>query len=127
MSQAGDIRYSRDHAWPRIESADVGVVGITPFAQEQLGDIVYVELPEVGRIVGQGEGVAVIESIKTAADCIAPANGKVLEINASLNDDPTRVNTDPTGEGWFFKLKLSDPAQFGDLLEETAYAAGMQD
>ena len=122
---AGETRYTEEHEWIRMESADVGVVGITHFAQEQLGDIVFVELPEVGRVVKQGDEVAVIESVKAAAECKAPLDGTVVEINPLLKDEPAKVNEDPAGEGWFFKLRLADPARFGSLMDESAYDASI--
>ncbi len=117
------VRFTQDHEWIRLEGGDVGVVGITPFAQEQLGDIVFVELPKIGRTVKQGEEVAVIESVKAAADCKAPASGTVIEVNKALEDDPATVNRDALGAGWFFKLKLDQPAQVTGLLDESAYQA----
>ncbi|MCC6472936.1 MAG: glycine cleavage system protein GcvH [Burkholderiales bacterium] len=125
MSQPGETRYTQEHEWMRMDSAGVGVVGITHFAQEQLGDIVFIELPEVGRVVNQGEDVAVIESVKAAADCKAPASGTVLEVNPLLKDQPGKVNEDPRGQGWFFKLKLAEPAQFAALMDEAAYEASI--
>jgi glycine cleavage system H protein len=112
---------TEEHEWIRMDSADTGTVGITHFAQEQLGDIVFVELPEVGRRVEKGEDAAVIESVKAAAECKAPVSGTVVEVNEALADEPGRVNRDPTGAGWFFKLKLDDPKQLDALLDEAAY------
>jgi glycine cleavage system H protein len=119
------MRFTSDHEWIRMESADVGVVGITDFAQESLGDLVFIELPEIGRKVEQGEEVAVIESVKAAADCKAPATGTVIEVNKSLEDDPGAVNKDATGAGWFFKLKLSEPRELDGLMDDAAYAASI--
>ena len=99
------------------------MVGITDFAQDQLGDIVFVELPEVGRKVKQGEDVAVIESVKAAAECKAPVSGTVVEVNGSLADEPAAVNRDPLAAGWFFKLKVDDPKQLEGLMDEAAYKA----
>jgi glycine cleavage system H protein len=121
MSAAQDTRYTEEHEWIRMESADVGTVGITQFAQEQLGDIVFVELPEVGRQVQKGEEVAVIESVKAAADCKAPVAGTVVEVNQVLVDEPGTVNRDPAGQGWFFKLKIADAADLASLMDEAAY------
>ncbi len=115
------LRMTEDHEWIRMESADIGVVGITDFAQDQLGDIVFIELPEVGRKVRQGEDVAVIESVKAAAECKAPVDGTVTEVNAVLADDPAAVNRDPLAAGWFFKLKLDDPKQLDGLMDEATY------
>jgi glycine cleavage system H protein len=118
-------RYTADHEWIRIESGDVAAVGITAFAQEQLGDIVFVELPAIGRKVKKGEEVAVIESVKAAADCKAPASGTVVEVNKVLEDEPGKVNQEPMSGGWFFKLKLDAPAELGALMDEAAYQASI--
>ena len=115
-----DIRYSRDHEWVRREG-DVAVIGITDYAQKQLGDIVYVELPEVGRTIAQGDEAAVVESVKAASEVYAPVAGAVVAVNEVLSGEPGRVNADATGEGWFFKLKLSDPGQLAGLMDEGAY------
>jgi glycine cleavage system H protein len=119
MSQ---VRYTKEHEWVRLENG-VATVGITDHAQTALGDIVFVELPEPGREVVAGEDCAVVESVKAASDIFAPMSGKIAEANAELAGDPALVNRDPTGEGWFFRLMPSDPAQFEKLLDETAYAA----
>ncbi len=115
------VRITEDHEWIRMEGADVGVVGITDFAQDQLGDIVFIELPEVGRRVQQGEDAAVIESVKAAAECKAPVSGTVIEVNPALADDPAAVNRDPLAAGWFFKLRLDDPKQLDGLMDEATY------
>ena len=117
------IRMTDDHEWIRVEADGSGTVGITHYAQEQLGDIVYVELPAVGRKLKKGEDAAVIESVKAAAECKAPVSGTVTEVNSALADEPGKVNQDPTGAGWFFKLKLDDPKQFDTLMDEHAYRA----
>ena len=114
------LRYSREHEWVRIEG-DLAVVGITDYAQSQLGDVVYVELPEIGRRVEQGKEAAVVESVKAASEVYAPVAGEVVEVNEALAADPARVNTDPTGEGWFIKLRLDDPKQIDTLMDEEAY------
>jgi glycine cleavage system H protein len=121
-----DTRYTVEHEWVRTDGAGTATVGITAFAQEQLGDVVFVELPEVGRQVKQGDDVAVVESVKAAADCKAPASGTVVEVNALLADEPGKVNEDPQGQGWFFKLKLSRPEELGSLMDEAAYQAGLE-
>jgi glycine cleavage system H protein len=118
-------RYTTDHEWIRAEADDIAVIGITAFAQEQLGDIVFVELPAIGRKVKQGEDVAVIESVKAAADCKAPASGTVIEVNKALEDEPGKVNQEPMSGGWFFKLKLDAPAELGNLMDEAAYQASI--
>jgi glycine cleavage system H protein len=117
------LRMTEDHEWIRMDTADTGTVGITHHAQEQLGDVVFVELPEVGRKVAKGDDVAVIESVKAAAECKAPAAGTVIEVNQALADEPGKVNQDPTGAGWFFKLRLDRPKDVEALLDEAAYQA----
>lgn len=116
------LRYTKDHEWIRADGKEA-VMGITDFAQEQLGDIVYVELPEIGSRVEQGKEAGVVESVKAATEVYAPASGEVTEVNAALNDDPARVNKDAMGEGWFFKLTLADPAELDALMDEAAYKA----
>ena len=115
------LKYSKDHEWVRVEG-DIGTVGISNYAQEQLGDVVYVELPEVGRTVAQSEEAAVVESVKAASEVYAPVSGEVVEVNQALEDDPALVNGDPTGEGWFLKLRLSAPGELDGLMDEAAYA-----
>jgi glycine cleavage system H protein len=114
-------RFTRDHEWVRLDG-DLAVVGITDFAQSQLGDVVYVELPEVGRRLEQGKPAAVVESVKAASDVFAPVSGEVAEVNDALAADPARVNADPMGAGWFLKLRLADPTELDALMEEEAYA-----
>ncbi len=123
------LKYSKDHEWVRVEG-DVGTVGISDYAQDQLGDVVYVELPEAGRTVAQNEEAAVVESVKAASEVYAPVSGEVVEVNQALEDDPALVNGDPTGEGWFLKLRLSAPGELDGLMDEAAYAdyvAGLGD
>ena len=123
------LKYSKDHEWVRVEG-DVATVGISDYAQDQLGDVVYVELPEVGRIVAQNEEAAVVESVKAASEVYAPVSGEVVEVNQALENDPALVNGDPTGEGWFLKLRLSAPGELDGLMDEAAYAdyvAGLGD
>lgn len=117
-----DLRYTKEHEWIRAEG-DIVTVGITPYAQEQLGDVVYVELPEVGRKVEQGKEMAVVESVKAASEVYAPLTGEVVEINAALTDAPATVNEDALGKGWFVKLKVADASQLNGLLDEAAYKA----
>jgi glycine cleavage system H protein len=112
---------TEDHEWIRIEPDGTGTVGITQYAQEQLGDIVFVELPEVGRRLQRGEDAAVIESVKAAAECKAPVSGTVTEVNAALADEPGKVNVDPTGGGWFFRMKPDDSAELDALMDEATY------
>jgi glycine cleavage system H protein len=115
------LKYSKDHEWVRVEG-DIATVGISNYAQEQLGDVVYVELPEVGRAVGQSQEAAVVESVKAASEVYAPVSGEVVEVNQALEDDPALVNGDPTGEGWFLKLRMSAPGELDGLMDEAAYA-----
>ena len=115
-----DTRYSKDHEWVRRED-DTATIGITDYAQNQLGDVVYVELPAIGRKVEQGGDAAVVESVKAASEVYAPVAGEVVAVNEILSGEPGRVNADPEGEGWFFKLKLSDPKQLDALMDEAAY------
>ena len=116
------VKYSQEHEWISVEG-DVGTIGITAYAQEQLGDVVFVEVPAVGRKVAKGESVAVVESVKAASDIYAPVSGEVTEANAALTDAPGDVNAAPMGKGWFFKLKLSDKSELDGLMDEAAYAA----
>jgi glycine cleavage system H protein len=114
------VKFTNDHEWIRIEG-DTATVGITDYAQQQLGDVVFVELPDVGRVLERGRDAAVVESVKAASEVYAPIDGEVIEINKLLLDQPDTVNGDPQGQGWFFKVKLSDTAQLDALLDETAY------
>ena len=114
------IRFTRDHEWIRLDG-DVAVVGFTDYAQSQLGDVVYVELPEIGRRVEQGKEAAVVESVKAASEVYAPVSGEVVEVNDALAGDPAKVNADAMGEGWFLKLRLADPKELDGLLDEGAY------
>ncbi|PCG15269.1 MAG: glycine cleavage system protein GcvH [Sphingomonas sp.] len=114
--------FTEDHEWIDVDG-DIGTVGISDYAQGQLGDIVFVEVPDDGRRIAKGDEAAVVESVKAASDVYSPASGTVLEGNPALVDDPSLVNSDPEGEGWFFKITLSDPAELEELMDETAYAA----
>ncbi|HEY7552162.1 MAG TPA: glycine cleavage system protein GcvH [Hyphomicrobiaceae bacterium] len=115
-------RFTTDHEWIRIE-AGIGTVGITNHAQQQLGDVVFVELPEVGRKAAKGEPVAVVESVKAASDVYAPVAGEVTEVNAALANQPALVNEDAEGKAWFFKLRIADPAELDGLMDRPAYEA----
>jgi glycine cleavage system H protein len=117
-----DMQYSEEHEWVSVEG-DVATVGISEFAQEQLGDVVFVELPEVGTEVSAGDQVAVVESVKAASEVYSPLTGAIVEINEAVVEDPAGVNGDAEGEGWFFKIKLSDSAELDDLMDAKAYAA----
>ena len=117
-----ETRYTKDHEWVRLDGS-TATVGVTDHAQEALGDIVFVELPEPGREVVQGEAVAVVESVKAASDVYAPLPGRVTEANSAVVDDPALVNRAAAGDGWFYKLDVSDPAAFEALMDEAAYNA----
>lgn len=112
--------FTKDHEWLDVDG-NVATVGITAYAQEQLGDIVFVETPEAGKAVAQGDDAAVVESVKAASDVYAPASGTISEGNTALADDPALVNTDPEGDGWFFKMTLSDAGQVSDMMNEATY------
>ena len=116
------LRFTKDHEWVRQEG-DIAVVGITDYAQEQLGDVVYVELPEAGRQVEQGKEAAVVESAKAASEVYAPVSGEVVEVNDVIAGEPAKVNEDAMGEGWFIKVRLNDPKQLDGLMDEAAYQA----
>ncbi len=116
-----EMKFTEDHEWARAQGDDIVVVGITDYAQEQLGELVYVELPEVGGEVSQGDEAAVVESVKAAGEVKSPVSGTIVEVNESLSESPEVVNTDPTGDGWFYKVKMSDPTELDSLLDEQAY------
>ena len=116
------VYYTEEHEWISVDG-DIATVGITDFAQGQLGDIVFVELPEAGRQVTKGGEAAVVESVKAASDVYAPVDGEIVEPNPALGDDPSLVNSDPEGEGWFFRLRLADPSQLDGLMDADAYKA----
>ena len=115
-------KYTKEHEWIRVENG-IGTVGITGYAQEQLGDVVYVELPEPGRTVARGKEMAVVESVKAASEVYAPVSGEVVEVNAQLTSDPATINADATGAGWFVRIKLSSPSELDGLMDEGAYEA----
>jgi glycine cleavage system H protein len=116
------MKYTEEHEWLRTDG-DVVVVGITEHATTQLGDIVFVELPEIGTEVAKDDEVVVIESVKAASDIVAPIDGEIVEVNSALADNPALANEDPLGEGWFFKIKPSDPSQMDACMDEAAYTA----
>jgi glycine cleavage system H protein len=116
------IKYTRDHEWIRVEG-DVAVIGITDYAQTQLGDVVYVELPALGRRVEQGKEAAVVESVKAASEVYAPISGEVIAVNDALSGEPGKVNLDPLGEGWFLKLRIANAKELDGLMDEAAYSA----
>ncbi|MCP8939248.1 glycine cleavage system protein GcvH [Alsobacter sp. SYSU M60028] len=115
-----ETRYTKDHEYIRVDG-DTGTVGITDFAQSQLGDVVFVELPAVGKTVAKGDEAAVVESVKAASELYAPVSGEVVEVNGALTDAPATVNEDPKGHGWFLKLKLKDPSELQGLMTEDQY------
>jgi glycine cleavage system H protein len=116
------VRYTKEHEWVKVEG-DVATVGISPYAQEQLGDVVFVELPEVGKKVEKGKELAVVESVKAASEVYSPIGGEVVEVNAALGDAPDTVNADALGKGWFAKLKLANKSELDGLMDEAAYKA----
>jgi glycine cleavage system H protein len=118
----GTVKYSKDHEWIQIDG-DVATIGITKHAAEQLGDLVFVELPAVGKTVSPGDETAVVESVKAASEVYAPLSGEVVEVNSALEDEPGKVNEAPEGDGWFLKMKLSSPSELDDLMDEAAYNA----
>ena len=114
------IKYTEDHEWVQVEG-DVATVGITQHAQDALGDVVFVELPEVGKTYAQKDTAGVVESVKAAADVYMPVSGEVVEVNQALVDEPSLANSDPMGAGWFFKVRLSQPDEVAALMDEAAY------
>jgi glycine cleavage system H protein len=116
------VKYSKEHEWISVDG-DVATIGITQHAAEQLGDLVFVELPAIGKTVAPGDEAAVVESVKAASEVYAPLSGEVVEINSVLEGEPGKVNEAPEGEGWFLKLKLSAPSELDDLMDEAAYKA----
>jgi glycine cleavage system H protein len=116
-------KFTADHEWINIEDHEAAVVGITLHAQDALGDVVFVELPELGRSYAQGEVAGVVESVKAAADIYMPVSGEVVEVNEALKADPALANTDPMGSGWFFKIRVSDMSQFDQLMDPPGYDA----
>jgi len=118
--KSADKRYTKDHEWVLLDG-DIATVGITDHAQEQLGDLVHVELPDLERAVAEGETCAVVESVKAAADVFAPLAGKVVEVNETVVEDPSIVNSDAEGEGWFFRIELDDTDSFETLMDQDAY------
>jgi len=116
------MKFTSDHEWILVER-DFATIGITPFAQEKLGDLVFIQLPKLGAVLEAGSPAAVVESVKAASDVYAPVKGEVIEINQQVADDPTLVNSDPTGKGWLFKVKIGDRSQLDKLMDEPAYQA----
>lgn len=116
------IKFTSDHEYVSVEG-DVATIGITDYAQSQLGDVVFIELPATGKVLKQGDEAAVVESVKAASEVYAPVSGEVLEVNEALPDSPSTVNEDPLGKGWFIKVKLSNPAELDALMDDAAYKA----
>lgn len=121
MNIPADLKYSKDHEWIRVEES-CAYVGITDFAQSQLGDIVFVDVTTVGETLPQGEVFGTIEAVKTVSDAFLPVGGEILEFNTSLNDSPELVNSDPYGAGWMIKIRMTDPAELDVMLDAEAYA-----
>jgi glycine cleavage system H protein len=114
------LKYTKEHEWIRVEG-DEAVVGISDYAQQQLGDVVFVELPEVGKSLSKGDDAAVVESVKAASEIYAPVDGEVVGVNEKLADEPALVNGDPLGDGWFFRIRIANAGQLDDLMDEAAY------
>jgi glycine cleavage system H protein len=114
------IRFSKDHEWVKVEG-DIATVGISPYAQDQLGDVVFVDLPAIGKKIEKGKELAVVESVKAASEVYAPVSGEVVEVNAALGDAPGTVNEDALGKGWFAKVKIANKAELDGLMDESAY------
>jgi glycine cleavage system H protein len=115
-----NIRYTKEHEWVRLDGK-TATIGISNFAQEQLGDVVFVELPDIGKTLAKGDEAAVVESVKAASEIYAPMSGEVIEVNEALDGDPGKVNTDAEGEAWFLKLRVADDSEFDDLMDEVEY------
>jgi glycine cleavage system H protein len=116
------LKFTESHEWLRLEG-DIATVGITVHAAEQLGDLVFIELPKVGTTLTKGQGVAVVESVKAASDVYAPVEGEVTEVNEAVAADPTKVSAEPQGDGWLYKIRIADPSALDGLMDEAAYAA----
>ena len=128
MSQSpSELKYVSSHEWVRMEDDGTVTVGITEHAQEALGDVVFVELPEVGAGLGSGDEAGVVESVKAASDIYAPLSGEILSVNQRLEDSPEVINSDPYGDGWFFTMRLADPADLDELMSAEEYDASCQD
>ena len=125
MKVEPNLKYDEEHEWVRVEG-DEGVVGISDYAQDQLSDVVYVELPEIGDSFERGDILAVVESVKAASDVYMPVSGEVLEINDALEDSPELVNQDPYGEAWFVRITIADPSELDDLLDADAYESFLE-
>ena len=126
MNIPADLKYTKEHEWIRVEG-NTAVIGITDFAQGELGDIVFVELPKVGDEVAQHQAFGTIEAVKAVSDMYAPVSGKVIEINGALEDDPMIVNREPYGDGWMIKVDMADEGQLGDLLDASTYQSQLDE
>ena len=115
------VKFTKDHEWILMQDDGIGVIGITDYAQDQLGELVYVELPEIDAELGAGSDAVVIESVKAAGEVKAPVSGTVVEVNEALADEPEKVNNDPMGDGWFIKMKITDTSELDNLMDEDAY------
>lgn len=127
MSIPADLKYTKDHEWLKILDGDEAIIGITEFAQNSLGDITFVEVPEVGDTFSAGESFGVVESVKAASDLYMPVDAEVVEVNESLEDSPESVNSSPYGDGWILKIKVTNPDSLSELLDATAYEEIAQD
>ncbi len=121
MNVPDELKYAQSHEWVRVDNGDIVTVGISDFAQAEMTELVYVELPEVGRSYSAGDEVAVVESVKSASDIYTPVSGEIVEANEALNDNPSLVNSSPFQDGWMFKIKISDAAQLDKLLDANGY------
>ncbi len=122
-----DLRYMSSHEWIRVEADGTAYVGISDHAQNAMGDLVYVELPEVGDTINAGDEVGVVESVKAASDIYSPVTGEIIAVNEALNDNPEQVNSDPYGDGWLYRIKLADPDELEDLLSAEEYAEQLEE
>ena len=122
MNFPADLKYTDDHEWIRVEG-NIGTIGVSDHAQGELGDVVYVDIPDSSAVVSMGDTFGTIEAVKTVADMLAPVSGKIIEVNKALNDNPEVVNTDPYGDGWMVKMEISDPSELDKLMDVTAYKA----
>ena len=121
------VKYSEDHVWVKAQDEDLVTIGITDFAQEQLGDLVYIELPKISHEFVRGDNISVIESVKSASDLVAPVSGEIVKVNDRLEDDPELVSDNPMDEGWFIKVKLSKPSELDELMDEKSYQVLIED
>ena len=121
-----NIRYTKQHEWVRLEGK-TATVGISNFAQEQLGDVVFVELPDIGKALAKGDEAAVVESVKAASEIYAPMSGEVIEVNEALDGDPGKVNAEPEGDAWFLKLRVEDDSEFDELMDEVEYTEFLEE